>query len=337
MFTITKDQADQIKQVCKLAASKSSIQALENVLIIADQDRLKLTAGDGVVEMTSSIDCDVQSGGRTTVNASKFIAALTACGFECNVLFKDNAIQVKSGRKRITLTTLDADVYPSYPEAGESEKLNKNAHDIISRVKAVSVACATNDARYMLNGVYIGQDAVATDGHRLAISPLGVDGDAIIPAEAIKKLPDMTGDVFLSKNIIQFKSENMTVKSKLIDATYVDYKRAVRDTDKRSSVNAPDLASAIKAAMITAGGDSSAVTMTINQDSASIKSRSAKNDNSDIGFDAESNDDITMSFNAKYLIDAMSFSDGHIDLLFNDNQIIIESEDIKNVIMTVRV
>lgn len=332
MFTILKKDEQIIKQVAKLAASKSSMQSLENILVRA-HDKLFLTSGDGSIEITAVIDAAIEQECEFTVNANRFLSVLTSCGFDCNVIMKQDAIQIKSGKKKFNLSTLDADVYPEYSDKGDESKLNINASDLISSAKSVSIGCAVGDTRYMLNGVYVGDSIVATDGHRLIKVSEGLDCELIIPVENVKKLPDFNGDVYASSSTIKFKNDNMTIKSKLIDAKYVDYDRAIGRQDKTVVTNAEKLIDAVKSAMITSSLSTGSVELNFG-DKSFVKSNGSKADESVIEIDAQG-DSIKFSANGKYILDALSFYSGDIEIGFNDKQMIINDNVITNVVMAV--
>lgn len=328
MFKITKDHEKIITQVAKLAASKSSMQSLENILIVAS-DKLNLTSGDGVIEITSIIDTEIKQECSFTVNAAKFLSAVKSCGFECEVIMKQDAIQVKTGRKRFKLSTLDADVYPSYPDQSDYKTIKNAAGKMIGLAKKAMIASGQGDARAMLNGVHIGENIVGTDGHRMIVINDRYDCSIIIPIESIKKIPEIDGDLLISKNIVAFENDEIKIKSRLLDSEYPKYERAISTTSKSVTLNSSDLLDAVKSAMIT--GES--VDLIFGEKSY-VKTRGAKADESSIEIDAQG-DDVEFSANGKYIIDALGFYEGEITIGFNDRQMIITDQLFTNVVMAV--
>lgn len=327
MIKITPQHEPAIKTVCKMANQRASIQALGNVLIDADKTQATLTAGDGTVEINATIDAEVKTGGSFMVDAQKFTQALGACNYDAEITIKDGHIMVKAGRRKFKLTTLSPDAYPAYEMIGE-------AHDVkatIEEIKAVSISCANGDARQFLNGVYIGEQLAASDGHRITVAQVEQGGkNIIIPAESVRKAPDGSTAIKTDGRTVSIEYPGMVFKSRLIDGAYPDFGRCIRPTDKRITVNAESLADAIKAAAIT----NETINISFNGESGRLSGVSRNQDETDIGFDA-TGDEVSMSLNAKYLIDALSFYSGETVLGFNDNQLVIDG-DYRSVVMCVR-
>ena len=97
---------------------------------------------------------------------------------------------MRSGRSRFTLATLPAVDFPKI-EGGETDVVvsvaQANLHMLID---GVGFAMAQQDVRYFLNGMLfeVTEDhlrTVATDGHRLALTPRLLVG---LPSQSVGKL-----------------------------------------------------------------------------------------------------------------------------------------------------
>lgn len=337
MFTIEKEYIEAVSQVCKTAASRHANQSFECVLIEASEHGLvSLTGGDGIVEIKRVIPCDVKTSFSIAVNAAKFSQAVSACG-NPSVTLKDQLI-VKSGRRQFKLHTVNADIYPAYPEAVDDNKMDINPSNLIDSIKAVSFAAAKNDVRHMLNGVFIGAHAVATNGHRMCVLDLGLQKDAIVSIEAVNKIPlDIDGDVYLSNNVLSIVSSEYSFKCKLIDGKYVSYERALpKDFKYTVDVNREDFIDSIKAAQINAP-ESGNVSFHF-CDKSVIKSRSGKQEDALIGFDCTSSDDFEMGLNSSYLLNALNaVKSESVSIKFTDSQAVIEQDGMVNVISMCRI
>jgi len=338
MFTLTKEQTDLAVSVCKFAASRHANQGFECVLIEADSEKntVTLTAGDSIVEIVRVINCDVQLSINAAVNAAKFSQSIAACKTP-TVLIKDQ-MTVKSGRRVFNIHTVDPAAYPSYPEAVKENEIDINPIDLIDAIKTVSFAAAKNDVRHILNGVFIGANAVATNGHRICIYPLGIKKDAIISIEAVSKIPtDISGKVYLSDNVLSIVSDEYSFKCKLIDGRYVPYEKIIpKKFVSTVTVSRADFIDAVKAAKINSP-ESGNVQFKFGKESE-IKSRSGKNEDAVIGFDCESSKEFEIGFNSSYLIEALSMLTlESIDMKFTDSQVYIEQAGVINLVSMVRI
>jgi DNA polymerase-3 subunit beta len=337
MFTISKNHESVLKQVLKAAKSDGYIQAFNNAHITAKNGIVTIICGDGAIELTAELkDCNVTSDGVVCVDSVKFAQSLAACKYECQVLFKDGFVEVKNSKSKFKLMSVNPESYPSYPEIGKQSKLEINGSQLIDSIKSAAIIAPDNDVRHFLNGVKIGSSVCATDGHRLIRLDSEQCQDAIIPIKAIKSLPDIIGDIYLSDNFISIKSDVITFKSKLIDGRFPDVDRAIQKPEKMAIIDSGELKDAVRSAIITANKTTNAIRIEINPDGGKVTASGQNNEQSFISFDADTSDHIEMAFNAKYILDAMSYYTGKIEICFSAGQMIIKTDGMTNVVMGMR-
>jgi len=338
MFTLTKKQSEAVSQVCKMASSRHANQGFECVLIQADSETntVKLTAGDSIVEIIRVLNTEVETSVSVAVNAAKFMQSVLACG-DCTVVVKDQ-MTIKNGRRSFKLHTVNSDAYPAYPDSVTEHEVNISPVSLIEAVKAVSFASAKNDVRHILNGVFIGRDAVATNGHRVCLYPLGLEKSAIVSIEAVGKIPlDIDGKVYLSENVLSIVSTEYSFKCKLIDGRYVPYEKILPKKFKHDvTVNTADFIDAVKAAKINAPESGNILLMF--GEKSEIKSRSGKNEDATVGFDCVSSAEFEIGFNSSYLIDALNVVVSEsVNIKFTESQVYIEDAGIISLISMVRI
>lgn len=334
MITITKKHAETIKKVCSIASSRNPIAIFENVLLQADNNSLKLTASDSVIECTSTIDCEVKSPFTTTVNAAKFMQSFNACKGDVVVSVKDD-MQIKSGRSKFTLPILSGDDYPLFEASKDAESITDDINAILGKVKKVSFASGKDDVRYYLNGVYIGADVVATNGHMAAVisSDVELKSSLIVPISSIPKLPLTANKMVFDSNCLTIQSDNFTFKTKLIDGKFPDYKRIQVQPNHTATVNRFDLIESIKACSITAN-DFKCVTMSFSDNELTLESGRQK-ESTIIKLDAKHDNDFVFNVNSDYLINSLScLSDDLVTIGFSNASMIIDS-DVKIIISAV--
>src|SRR3546814_14558901 len=107
--------------------------------------------------------------------------------------------QLKSGRSRYSLSCLKADEFPALGRVVDGKALQLPRNQLRSLIERTQFAMAQQDVRYYLNGTLLEVDthrvrAVATDGHRLALSEVaaetGIDErlQVIVPRQAVLEL-----------------------------------------------------------------------------------------------------------------------------------------------------
>ena len=334
MFTINKSHETTLKQVLKAAKSSGYIQAYDNAYISASKGSVTIIAGDGAIELSAELkDCDIKSDGAACVDASKLSQAIAACKFDCSVIFKDGFIEVKNSKSKFKLVSVNPETYPAYPDTGSQKKLNVNANQLLASVKSAIVIAPEQDARHYLNGVKIGNSICATDGHRLVLIDSEETPNAIIPAKSVKAIPDLDGEIYLSDNFLTLKSDVITFKTKLIDGKYPEVERVIQKPVRFAKVDTDSLRDAVRSATITANKTTNGVRMVIDSDGGKITATGNNQEQSVIGFDADSSESIEIAFNAKYILDAMSYYTGTVEFGFTDGQLIIKTDGMTNVIM----
>ena len=108
-------------------------------------------------------------------------------------------LTMKAGRSRFTLSTLRAADFPTIDEIGAKQTLRLNRADLRRLVEKTHFSMAQQDVRYYLNGLLLETEkkrlrAVATDGHRLALSEVDLLGAAtrdeqlIVPRKGVLEL-----------------------------------------------------------------------------------------------------------------------------------------------------
>jgi len=342
MFTISKDNSDAIKQVCQSAASRSPIAAFQNVLIKAENNQVTLTAGDSVIELTKTIEAQVELDCAFQVDATKFLQSFNACKKDVQVTVGDLQIEIKSGRSKFKLAYQPADVYPSFPSDDDLQLFGASSMNLVTDVQSVAFAAAKNDVRFMLNGVHISDaHVVATNGHRMAWADhdFDCDGDLILPIEFVNKAPLIDGATYYNNNIIALIGDNEQFKCKLIDAKYVDYRRAIFEKEHQVDVNKADFIDAIKSAMITSNTETKSILLHFGKESY-IESKTQK-DKSTIGFECSQPVEIEgfeIGSNSSYLLDAVnSIEPDQVAIGLCERGFVISDENINNIIMRVKV
>lgn len=175
----------------------------------------------------------------------------------------DKSVTITQGRTRWVAPVLMDDM-PAYQDIeGDPVKVDASFIKGVEQVKPA--AEPVGSAREYLQGVYLdGDRIVATDGRQLRIVQHGVAvGERILlPGRAVDKLTSMFpdgADVRCSHLAASFSTEHLTLRTKLIDATFPDYRRVVpSDQSGLVQVGAQELLQAItRAAAIRASGEKS--------------------------------------------------------------------------------
>jgi hypothetical protein len=130
-----------------------------------------------------------------------------------------------------------------------------NAVQNLSEILTNCLEYASEDEnRYVINGVYIGEDIVATDGRTLIVckTNAGLAYPIILPSFTVKLLDSMAIEkIGLSENIGENSSLNpkfatfhcgdVTIETKLVDGNYPNYKAVIPESQNKDFIINIDL------------------------------------------------------------------------------------------------
>ncbi len=224
---------------------RQTMPVLANVLLSATNGRLAITATDLEVELVAVGSIDVEQPGDVTVPGRKFADIIRALPEKAVVSFNSDGDRatVKSGKSRFTLATLPAGDFPSLEDINVQQTIRIPQTELRRLVEKTQFSMAQQDVRYYLNGLLLEIDgkevrAVATDGHRLAMSRVAFQTDInstsqiIVPRKAVMELQRLSGtegavEIAISTNHVRIQFGGVRFTSKLIDGRFPDYGRVV--------------------------------------------------------------------------------------------------------------
>jgi len=251
-FTCEKNTLQkEISIAQEIISTRNALSILSNVLLIAENNALKIKATDLKVSFETQIPADIAEEGSTTVFCDKFLGILRSLpDGDIEFTQENNRLLIQPLFKKINfqLKSIASEKFPELQEISEDQYFEISQKEIIEMVSQTIFAVSDDETRYFMNGVYMENQEgalslVATDGRRLSfISKSFVDQipefDAIIvPPKALhllRKLSSGEGNVKIAvgeKNLfMQF--DNQKISSNLIDGQFPNYKRVIPEQQK---------------------------------------------------------------------------------------------------------
>jgi DNA polymerase-3 subunit beta len=270
-----EDLAAALGIVSRAVAQRSTQPILSNVLLATDEGRLRLSATNLELGITSWVPARVQEEGSVTVPARLFaelIGVLPDDPVQLTLIPQGLSLDVRCGASHSTVKGLDAEEFPPMPVADLSEAISLRVDDVKEMISQVTFAASTDEARPVLQGVLFefGESdlsMVATDGFRLSVRrtalahPLGQPFTVLIPARALQELARILSDGSESVQMVVparrgqaiFHTKNVELASQLIEGNFPDYRLIIpRGFKTTAIVNATALLKAARQAEIFA-------------------------------------------------------------------------------------
>ncbi|MBI2172220.1 MAG: DNA polymerase III subunit beta, partial [Chloroflexi bacterium] len=272
--------------VGRAVATRTTLPVTQNVLMASDQGRLKLSATNLEIAISTWVGGKVQDDGAITIPArllTDFVASLPEGTMELTTTPRPLGIHVVSGRSEARIHGTDAEEFPPIPsvEAGVGGSITPKA--LRAAIGQVVFAAATEDSRPVLTGVKVegeGEKVVfaAADGFRLAVhtAPLAEPASEpvtfIIPAKTLRELDRLLADqqepvqftVTPQRSQALFRLANAELVSQLVQGTFPNYKQLIPQTfGTRTTVKREEFTRATRTASIFARDGSGIVRLQI--------------------------------------------------------------------------
>jgi DNA polymerase-3 subunit beta len=352
LFELAIKKEDLLTPLLTVAGAvdkKQSLAILSNFLLKLSDGLLCITATDLEIEISAQIACQSnQSVGSITVPAKKFIDIIRSLDENTcpNMVFDNGVLTIKQGRSSFKLTTLPAENYPLSEDECNDVEITIPRLVLLQLLQSTHFAMSQQDVRVFLNGLFLEFDtnlisAVATDGHRMAISRYSCSNvnqnKLLLPKKGVQELLRLLNcisdeNVLLAagKSHVKLISTQFVFLSKLIEARFPPYIKAIpKEQDKQILIDCASLKRSLSRIVILAHEKSKAVMLYMQPGQLTLIANNNEQEEAVETLVAQTQgDELKIGLNATYLLDVLShFGDGQIRLSMSntDSSILIES------------
>lgn len=316
--------------VQRTVSNKSTIPALEGILIEAENGKVRLTGYD--LEVGSKIvnDAEVYSEGRVVLSAKNLCDILRMVPDETVSIECDdrNICKIKSGEAEYSLIGTSADEYPELPALTKFSPVSVNLNVLKDMIRKTIFSVSVGERNPVHTGVKfeIGEGQivlVAVDGARLAIRRENVNYQLeenmlqfVVPAKTLNEISKLAGDdeseieILVGDRHIIFKFDNYEIISRLLEGNFINYKAAIPLTSSTQiRVNTRRLIECIERTSLIITDKSSPVRCSIENGVMKFSSVTAIGTASDkIAAEIEGNN-LEIGFNNRFVLDALKVCD----------------------------
>jgi DNA polymerase-3 subunit beta len=326
--------------VSRAVASRSTtLPVLANVKLSTDNGRLKLSATNLEISITSWIGAKVEQDGAITVPArilTDLVNTLTPERIDMELSVRTQTLHLRCGRSEANIKGIDAQEFPLIPSPEGAGQILIEPDILNKMINQVAFAAATDESRPMLTGVLTkfdqhGLTMAAADGYRVSVRSATLDTPApepsqvLIPARALTELARISGEqkdpievtIPPSRNQILFHLTQTDLVAQLIDLQFPDYEQIIpRQYNTRTVVSTPEMLKACRAANIFARRANNTTRLHVvpggelTPGHVSVTARSDETGDNVGEIDATvEGDEIEIAFNVSYLLDLLSVTD----------------------------
>lgn len=337
-FTIDKRiLTEAVGNLQRAVSAKTSIPALEGILVRTDVDKIILSAYDLEIGMQTELPAVISEPGAIDLTAKLFSEIVRKSPADDVTIESDdrNTATITSGVSCFTIIGMDAAEFPEFPKVTDTDTVKIPANLLKSMIRQTLFAVADSNAKpihqgslfKIENGIL---DVVSVDGYRLALRREAINFDGslefVVPgktlSEVLKLLKDDDSDVEIcpSRRHILFKIDNYTVLSALLEGEFLDYRAALPKESKIEVVVSTRtlIDSVERVSLLITDRLKSPVRCVIGEDTIKLFCTTTMGRANDQIEAKVSGDPLEIGFNNKYLLDALrSAESDEVRLMLN--------------------
>jgi DNA polymerase III subunit beta len=258
----------QLGAVSRVASTRSAVQALSGVQLIAAEGRAELRATDMEVGLRVPLDATVERDGIVVLPARLMLdvaRSLPPGQATLELRAAEGDVEVVSGSATFHIRTLRSEDFPPFPEPGGDQVVRVPTKAFVETVAKVARSASRDETRPILTGILVsatGSDLrmVATDSYRLSVketqleTPLDGTFEANVPARALQELARVAQgsvseevSVGVRANQVVFDLDGVVLSSRLIDGQFPNYRQLLPETHEHElTISTSEIAEVVR-------------------------------------------------------------------------------------------
>ena len=242
---------NQLQTVSRVASTRSAIQALSGVQIVATPEGCELRATDMDVSLRVPVGAEVVREGIVVLPARLLldvVRALPASQVSVELRPAEQDVELISGNATFHIRTLRAEDFPPFPDPGSGAAVSLPAEVFVTTALKVAGSASRDETRPVLTGILVSAGErdlrmVATDSYRLSVketplqAPLSEGFEVNVPARALQELARVAAGgedhelrISVLQNQVVFELGGVTLSSRLIDGQFPNYRQLLPDS-----------------------------------------------------------------------------------------------------------
>jgi DNA polymerase-3 subunit beta len=236
----------QLQTVTRVASTRSAIQALSGVQVVAGDQQCELRATDMDVSLRVPLPAQTVREGTVVLPARLLldvVRSLPAAEVSLELRAAEQDVELISGGATFHIRTLRAEDFPPFPEPSSEDGVSVPVGAFVETALKVAGSASRDETRPVLTGILVSATdrelrMVATDSYRLSVketaleAPLTAAFEVNVPARALQELARVaagTDDGQLRVSVLQnqvvFELDGVVLSSRLIDGQFPNYRQ----------------------------------------------------------------------------------------------------------------
>lgn len=318
-----------INTASRAVSSKSSIPALEGLLLEARNGFLTVSGYNMQLGIRSRFHANVMEEGEIVLNARLFGDIIRKMPDDCIVFSSDDKfmVSVTCGDANFHILGLNASDFPELPAVEDDYCCTVKQNVLKATINGTAFAVSTNESRIVHTGSLFeigdGQlTVVSVDGFRLALRREKyekIEGGAfsfVAPGSALNEVEKVCGDsdddamIILGSRHIQFEVGETQLICRRLEGDFLDYKNAIPRNnpinlvaDKRMLMGSIDRVSVVISEKMK-----SPIRCIFGNNSVKLSAKTGNGDAKDTCPLSGNGNDLEIGFNNRYLMEALRYA-----------------------------
>ena len=318
-----------ISTASRAVAAKSSIPALEGLLLQGKGGKLTVSGYNMQTGIRTRFDADVSEEGELVLN-SRLFGDIIRCMPDDTVTFSSDekmTVHLSCGNADFDIQALSANDFPELPEVEEKYFVSIAEKSLKAMIEQTSFAVSTNEARPVHMGSLFeisaaGLTMVSVDGFRLALrrEPLEkIEGGAfsfVAPGTALNEVEKICEDIdelvsiTLGARHVLFEIGETELICRRLEGEFLDYKSAIPRRNPISVVADTKLMlqSLDRVSVVISEKLKSPVRCIFGENRVEFSAKTASGDAKDFCALVGDGKELEIGFNNRYLMEALRYA-----------------------------
>jgi DNA polymerase-3 subunit beta len=239
----------QLQTVTRAASTRSAVQALSGVQVLATQGGIELRATDMEIGLRVPLEGEIVREGSVVLPARlvvDVIRALPGTDVSLELRPTEQDVEIVGGSATFHIRTLRTEDFPPFPEP-EGDRVLVPGDAFVATVVKVARSASRDETRPVLTGILVSAAGdelrmVATDSYRLSVKETKLEEalagafEANVPARALQELTRIVQHenaqelaVSVRANQVVFEAGGVVLSSRLIDGQFPNYRQLLPD------------------------------------------------------------------------------------------------------------
>jgi DNA polymerase-3 subunit beta len=258
----------QLQTVTRVASTRSAIQALSGVQVVASASACELRATDMDVSLRVPLAAELVREGVVVLPARLLLdvaRSLPAPDVSLELRPAEQDVELISGKATFHIRTLRAEDFPPFPEPDPDGGVSMPVGAFVATALKVAGSASRDETRPVLTGILVSASErelrmVATDSYRLSVketkleAPLSSAFEVNVPARALQELARVAAgaeeqqlNVSVLANQVVFKLDGVILSSRLIDGQFPNYRQLLPESfEHELRIAGPELTDVVR-------------------------------------------------------------------------------------------